>query len=597
MKKSLLLVAFLGFAGLMMAQTEEAVQTDDSVKIKGVHPYDLPQNENGVKPEIAHWSIIPHFGFSAFDGDFVKEMKHRVAVPTVGLNVEYNFTPIWNVGIEYFYDMYTVTGNPDQKDAQGNKLNADTLLNGHMHKAGAYVSLDLINLFFPRAHKKIVSLLPYFGAGGAWYKRSRYYMDDKWFDAEHNVWVNPTHDRYNTANYINADGQVGPDHDKDYRMIGYIQAGASLDFNLNRTLALGLRANYTYFTRDYVDGRGYHKQASSSYASKNNDGIFDITMYMRFKLEAVSKSHPRNMPSYAALDKLLAKANPQKCCTDTIIYRHDSIIVRGEKPKTPARIYNVYFDNNKADLRPDAQATIQEAAMVMDGDTSLFAVVIGYCDNTGSKVHNYELGDRRSKNVNEELLEEYGIPASHIYNAGVGKIAARKSSASFGPNRRVSIHLVDKETFELMKMQLEDKNSDRNTDDSQPVVYDKANTVTVPRIEEAVEEGEVKIGTKTIPLSESSAKEVEDILDTYKKRTHETISVQKGETLSRLARKYYNNTQCWVYIYMANRHNLASPSDLQEGKEIIIPELTKEELQITTAECLRLYSIAAHNRK
>jgi outer membrane protein OmpA-like peptidoglycan-associated protein len=598
MKKSLLLVAFLGFAGLMMAQTGEAVQADDSVKIKGVHPYDLPQNEKGVKPEIAHWSLIPHIGFSAFDGDFVGEMKHRVAIPTVGLNLEYNFTPVWSVGVEYMYDMYTVTGNPDLKDDAGNRLNADTLLNGHMHKAGAYVSLDLINLFFPRAHKKIVSLSPYFGAGGAWYKRSRYYMDDKWFDAEHNVWVNPTHGRYNTANYINADGQVGPEHDTKYSMVGYIQAGANLDFNLNRTLALGLRANYTYFTRDYVDGRGYHKQASSSYASKNNDGIFDITLYMRFKLEAVSKSHPRNMPSFSEFDKMLAKANAQQCCHDTVIYHHDSIIVREtireEKAKMPARIYNVYFDNDKADLRQDAQATIQEAAMVMDNDTSLFAVVIGYCDNTGSKAHNYELGDRRSKNVNDELLEEYGIPASHIYNAGVGKIAARKTAASFGPNRRVSIHLVDKETFELMKMQLEDKNSDRNTDDSQPVVYDKANTVTVPQIEAAVEEGEVKIGAKTIPLSESSAKEVEDILDTYKKRTHETIIVQKGETLSRLARKYYNNTQCWVYIYMANSDKMITPNYFQEGMELIIPELTKEELSTSVGDCLKLYSITAH---
>ena len=598
MKKSLLFVTLLAFSGLVMAQENKQTQAEDSVVIKGVHPYDLPQNEHGVKPEIAHWSIIPHFGFSAFDGDFVKEMKHRVAVPTVGLNVEYNFTPIWNVGIEYVYDMYTVTGNPDQKDAQGNKLNADTLLNGHMHKAGAYVSLDLINLFFPRAHKKIVSLLPYFGAGGAWYKRSRYYMDDKWFDAEHNIWVNPTHDRYNTANYINADGQVGPDHDKDYRMIGYIQAGASLDFNLNRTLALGLRANYTYFTRDYVDGRGYHKQAASSYASKNNDGIFDITMYMRFKLEAVSKSHPRNMPSFSEFDKMLAKANQQKCCTDTVIYKHDSIIVREtireEKTKMPPRIYNVYFDNDKDNLRQDAQATIQEAAMVMDNDTSLYAVVVGYCDNTGSKAHNYDLGDRRAKNVNEELLEEYGLPASHVYNAGVGKIAARKTAASFGPNRRVSIHLVDKETFELMKMQLQDKNAERNTDDSKPVVYDKANTVTVPQIEAAVEEGEVKIGAKTIPLSESSAKEVEDILDTYKKRTHETITVQKGETLSRIARKYYNNTQCWVYIYMANNDKMATPNNFQEGMELIIPELTQEELNTDIQTCLKLYSITAH---
>ena len=75
------------------------------------------------------------------------------------------------------------------------------------------------------------------------------------------------------------------------------------------------------------------------------------------------------------------------------------------------------------------------------------------------------------------------------------------------------------------------------------------------------------------------------------------ITVEKGMTLSKLARKYYNNTFCWVYIYIANRDQLNAPTDLQEGMEIMIPELTEEELKIESKDCLRLYSIAAHNNK
>ncbi len=587
MKKGLLIGMLFCFSAAMMAQSEGAVQSQDPDSVKGVHPFKLEQNEKGIKPEIAHWSIIPHFGFSAFDGDFTSEMKHCVAVPSVGLGVEYNFTPVWSIGVEYMYDMYTVTG------AQNN---ADTLLTGHMHKAGAYLSMDLINLLFPRATKKVFSLIPYVGGGAAFYKRAKYYQDDRWFDAEHGVWVNPTHGKGHTDTYINADGVVGPEHDKSYRGIGYVQAGVALDFNLNRTLALGLRANYSYFTRDYVDGRGYHKQSASSYASKNNDGIFDVTAYLRFKLEAVSKSHPRNLPSYDAFDKMLAAANPQQVLPhDTVIIRHDSVIVREvirEKEKKQPRIYNVYFDNDKDVLRQDAMTTIQEAAMAMEEDPTLYAVVVGYCDNTGSKAHNYDLGDRRSKNVNNELLEEYGIPADHIYNAGVGKIAARKAARSFGPNRRVSIHLVDKETFELMKLQLQDKNEDRNMDESQPVLYDKANTIRVPKlVTPELEEQQVE----TVPLSESSRKE-ENLLEQYKKRTGDTVMVEKGMTLSKLARKYYNNSQCWVFVYMANADKMANPNDLKEGMKLIVPELTAEELKITPPECLRLYSITEHRK-
>ena len=586
MKKGILILSILCFAIASYAQ-EQGVknQQQEPDSIKGVHPYKLEENEKGIKPEIAHWSIIPHIGFNSFDGDFTAEMKHTVAIPSAGLAVEYNFTPTWSVGVEYMYNMYDVTGKND-----GNTV--DTLLTGHMHRAGAYLSMDIINLFFPRAKKKIFSLFPYVGGGAAWYKRAKYYMDDKYYDAEKAKWINPTHGRDNTANYINADGVVGPDYDKEYKAIGYIQAGVNLDFNLNRILALGLRANYTYFTRDYMDGRGYHKQSSSSYASKNNDGIFDITANLRFKLEAVSKSHPRNMPSFEAFDKMLAKAEPKEPCHDTIIYRFDSIIIREKeiiKQAPRKEVYNVYFDNDKYKLRQDALVTIQQVADRMESEPELYAVVIGYCDNTGGNGHNFTLGDNRADIVVDELVQEYNIPADHLYGKGSGKLVGRRSNKAYGPNRRSAIHLVDKETFELMKMQLEDNSENR--DETIVPTFENSKPMRVPVLEQ--EEEVIKDGVKTVSLEESARKEKVNELLT---RKHEMITVEKGMTLSKLARQYYDNTFCWVYIYIANRDKLATPTDLKEGMEIMIPELTEEELKIEAKECLRLYSIAAHNK-
>lgn len=581
-------MALLCFSTWMVAQEAEPVQdtvATDTVRIKGIHPWKLSENEPGVAPKTAHWSLIPHFGFSAFDGDFVSEQKHNVAVPSVGVALEYNFTPVWSFGVEYMYDMYTVTGKGDQ-------YTVDTLLTGHMHKAGAYLSIDVINLFFPRAHKKIVSIFPYIGAGGAWYKRARYYMDNKYYDAYKGVWVNPTHGRGNTVNYVNADGNVGPEHDDSYNMLGYIQSGINIDFNLNRTLALGLRANYTYFTRDYVDGRGYHRSDDgSSFASKNNDGIFDITANLRIKFEAVSKSHVRNMTSFAVFDKMLEEEKPIAMGHDTVIIRHDSIIVREVVKQLPRKeVFNVYFDNDKSVLKSDGLIVIQQVAERMETEPDLYAVVIGYCDNTGKNEHNFELGDKRADVVIDELEKQYNIPADHLYGKGGGKLVGLRQSKAYGPNRRSAIHLVDRETFELMKMQLEDKSAERDAN-AEPT-FDSAKPIYVPVI--VSDEDKKADSIHTVALEESARKEK---INQYVHRKHETIVVEKGTTLSRLARTYYDNTQCWVYIYMANRDNLASPSDLQEGKEIIIPELTKEELQITTAECLRLYSIAAHNRK
>ena len=68
-------------------------------------------------------------------------------------------------------------------------------------------------------------------------------------------------------------------------------------------------------------------------------------------------------------------------------------------------------------------------------------------------------------------------------------------------------------------------------------------------------------------------------------------------SLAKLARKYYDNSTCWIYIYCANTDQLASPNDLKEGMQILVPELTEEELNVTKQQCLTLYNYAVHQRK
>ncbi len=567
MKKSLLILSLLCFSGIMCAQSEVEEQKDD--EIKGAHPYKLEENENGIADTIAHWSIIPHFGFSAFDGDFTSEMKHNVAVPSAGLAVEYNFTPIWNIGIEYMYDMYTVTGNTGH---------VDTLLTGHMHKAGGYLSMDLINLLFPKAKKKIVSILPYVGGGAAWYKRARYYKDDRWYDAEKRQWIHDTHGKGNTLNYEydEVNHIKGPDRDKEYKTIGYLQAGVNVEFNLNRTLALGVRANYSYFTRDYVDGRGYHKQSASSYASKNNDGIFDVTLNMRFKLEAVKKSHPRNMVAYDTWEQ------EQKPIHDTTIIKHDSIIIRETfhetaKEKELEQYYYVYFANAKADIDDKGLITIQQVAERLEEDSTLCAVITGYCDNTGTTGFNYTLGDNRAANVEDELIAEHGIDPSRLCAGGMGKIQGRRSTASYSPNRRASIRLVDKAIFDRLCNNLSDLKANR------PTVFD----------DETPNDNAGASNVKTVPLSQSARHEK---VNEYKQRTNEGVMTEKSTTLSKLARKYYDNTYCWVYIYIANKEKISNPNALEPGMELIIPELTEEEMRITKDQSLVLFGNARQQK-
>ena len=559
MKKNILIFSLLCFAVTLMAQKSEQ-------KVKGAHPYKISENEK-VAQELAHWSLTPHVGFSYFDGDFAYEKKHSIGVPNAGLDIEYAFNPVWALGVSYMYDRYSVIGRPG-------KNNADTLLDGHMHKAGLYVSMDFMNLFYPKATRKICGIQAIIGGGYGWYKSTIMYHDD---------WVpggDETHRKGKTAQYINADGVVGPDRMDKYNGQLYLQAGLNVEFNLNRTLALGIRGTYNYFINDYIDGRGY--AGEQAVASKNNDGIVDVTLNMRFKLEAVSKTHVRNVVRLDKDDKLQTKAETQYI-HDTVIIRHDSIIVRETyrenniTKENDLNNYYVYFEYAKDVIREDGLITIQQVADRLAEDPELYAVITGYCDNTGSNKVNYELGDRRAANVIDELREEHGVADDHMYSMGMGKLVGRRSKASYGPNRRAVIRLVDKATFDRMKADLDDKKAHRDYSDTPA----------------ATQTEQPQSQVKTVPISESSRPEK---VNQYVNRTHETVKTEAATTLSKLARKYYNNTYCWVYIYIANKDKLRNPNSVTPGMDLVIPELTAEEMRITKDQSLVLYNNARQDK-
>ena len=212
--------------------------------------------------------------------------------------------------------------------------------------------------------------------------------------------------------------------------------------------------------------------------------------------------------------------------------------------------------------------TIQQVADILHEDTTLYAVVTGYCDNTGSAALNFALGDKRADNVIGELREEHAIDTARMYAMGMGKVVGRRSQAAYGPNRRAAIRLVDKATFDRMKHDLDDTRANRIVEEDTP----KA---------------------KTVPLTESARPEK---VNEYQQRSSEEVTTDKSTTLSKLARKYYNNTYCWVYIYIANKGKITNPNSLVPGTKLIIPELTQQEMQITKDESLVLFSNARQQK-
>lgn len=49
--------------------------------------------------------------------------------------------------------------------------------------------------------------------------------------------------------------------------------------------------------------------------------------------------------------------------------------------------------------------------------------------------------------------------------------------------------------------------------------------------------------------------------------------VQEGESLSRIAEKYYGSTERWQLVYDANRDQIDDPDFIQPGQRLYIPNV------------------------
>ena len=112
--------------------------------------------------------------------------------------------------------------------------------------------------------------------------------------------------------------------------------------------------------------------------------------------------------------------------------------------------YYVYFKNGMTNIDDNGLITIMMVADRMQEDASLYAYITGYNDSTNTKDTTTSIGYRRANNVMKELRNEYQISSNRIFTT-VDKLYRKRNSTSYAPTRRVSIRLVDKETFVRLK--------------------------------------------------------------------------------------------------------------------------------------------------
>jgi len=101
-------------------------------------------------------------------------------------------------------------------------------------------------------------------------------------------------------------------------------------------------------------------------------------------------------------------------------------------------VRDAYFDYDKADIRPDARASLSTTADFLKKYPSIKATIEGHCDERGSTEYNLGLGDRRANAVKQYLVS-LGISADRLGTVSFGKekpFCMEHSEACWQQNRR-----------------------------------------------------------------------------------------------------------------------------------------------------------------
>lgn len=107
-----------------------------------------------------------------------------------------------------------------------------------------------------------------------------------------------------------------------------------------------------------------------------------------------------------------------------------------------AAVYGIYFDTDKADIKPESAAAIAEIAKMLQANPGLKLFVVGHTDTTGAFDHNVKLSQARAAAVVNALVAQHGIAAARLTPFGGGPtapVASNRTEEGRAKNRRVEL--------------------------------------------------------------------------------------------------------------------------------------------------------------
>jgi outer membrane protein OmpA-like peptidoglycan-associated protein len=134
---------------------------------------------------------------------------------------------------------------------------------------------------------------------------------------------------------------------------------------------------------------------------------------------------------------------------DTLMDRE--ICLRHYEPNRPIVLQNIFYDYNKATLRPESQLVLDTLVSILDENPTMAIQMGAHTDGIGGTKYNLDLSDRRAKACVDYLISK-GIDPGRLTWKGFGKccpIAPEKINGKDNPagrqvNRRTEFSVLHK---------------------------------------------------------------------------------------------------------------------------------------------------------
>jgi OOP family OmpA-OmpF porin len=174
-------------------------------------------------------------------------------------------------------------------------------------------------------------------------------------------------------------------------------------------------------------------------ALKNDGGV--KTYYALYIVEFQNGYEPRFMPQKGqAMVRLDAIQIGQ--VADRMVVVSAGEITKDLATEGKVALYGIQFDFNKATIKPESRAALDEIGKFLRTNPAQNVYVIGHTDNVGGFESNMQLSNSRAQSVVADLSRTYGIPANRMFASGVGlqaPVATNATEEGRAKNRRVEL--------------------------------------------------------------------------------------------------------------------------------------------------------------